>query len=54
MLLLDCTLDTAQRIAENLRQAIRDFRFVWQDRVMNVGVSIGLAEINGERGDARA
>jgi diguanylate cyclase (GGDEF)-like protein/PAS domain S-box-containing protein len=47
VLLADCTLETASRIAENLRQAIRDFRFVWQDRVMNVGVSIGLAEING-------
>jgi EAL domain-containing protein (putative c-di-GMP-specific phosphodiesterase class I) len=48
VLLQDCTLDTAQRIAEGLRQAIRDFRFVWQDRVMKVGVSIGLAEINGK------
>jgi diguanylate cyclase (GGDEF)-like protein/PAS domain S-box-containing protein len=48
VLLVDCTLETAHRIAENLRQAIRDFRFVWEDRVMNVGVSIGLAEIDGE------
>ena len=48
VLLQDCTLETAQRIAENLRQAIRDFRFVWQDRVMNVGVSIGLAEITAQ------
>jgi len=47
VLLADCTLDTAQRIAESLRQAIRDFRFVWEDRVMNVGVSIGMAEIDG-------
>jgi len=47
VLLDDCSLDTAQRIAENLRQAIRDFRFVWEERVMNVGVSIGLAEIDG-------
>jgi diguanylate cyclase (GGDEF)-like protein/PAS domain S-box-containing protein len=46
VLLQDCTLDMAGRIAENLRQAIRDFRFVWQDRVMNVGVSIGMAEVN--------
>ena len=29
VLLTDCTLDTAGRIAENLRQAIRDFRFLW-------------------------
>ena len=48
VLLLDCNLDMAQRIAEELRQAIRDFRFVWQDRIMNVGVSIGLAEMNGD------
>jgi diguanylate cyclase (GGDEF)-like protein len=48
VLLQDCTLETAQRIAENLRQAIRDFRFVWQDRVMSIGVSIGLAELSGQ------
>jgi diguanylate cyclase (GGDEF)-like protein/PAS domain S-box-containing protein len=48
VLLQNCNLDTASRIAENLRQAIREFRFVWQDRVMNVGVSIGLAVINGD------
>ena len=47
VLLTDCTLDTAGRIAENLRQAIREFRFLWGDRVLNIGVSIGLVEING-------
>jgi diguanylate cyclase (GGDEF)-like protein len=47
VLLQECSLDMAQRIAEDLRQAIRDFRFVWQDQVMNVGVSIGLAEMSG-------
>jgi diguanylate cyclase (GGDEF)-like protein/PAS domain S-box-containing protein len=48
VLLRDCTLETAQRIAETLRQGIRDYRFVWQDRVLKVGVSIGLAEITGQ------
>jgi diguanylate cyclase (GGDEF)-like protein/PAS domain S-box-containing protein len=48
VLLRDCNLETAQRIGEELRQAIRDFRFAWQDRVMSVGVSIGLAEMSGE------
>ena len=48
VLLLDCDSTTAQRIAEDLRQAIRDFRFVWQDRIMNIGVSIGLAEMKAE------
>ena len=48
VLLHDCTLDTAHRIAEGLRQAIRDYRFIWQERVLKVGVSIGIAEITGE------
>ncbi len=48
VLLLDCSLDMAQRIAEGLRQAIREFRFVWQDRIMHVGVSIGLAEMSAD------
>jgi diguanylate cyclase (GGDEF)-like protein/PAS domain S-box-containing protein len=48
VLLHECTLDTAHRIAEGLRQAIRDYRFIWQDRVLKVGVSIGMAEITGE------
>jgi diguanylate cyclase (GGDEF)-like protein/PAS domain S-box-containing protein len=48
VLLHDCTLDMAQRIAEDLRQAIRDFRFDWQDRTMKVGVSIGLTEMSSE------
>ena len=47
VLLADWTLDGASRIADGLRQEIRDFRFLWQDRVMRVGVSIGLAEIDG-------
>jgi diguanylate cyclase (GGDEF)-like protein/PAS domain S-box-containing protein len=45
ILLEQCTLDQALRIAEALRQAIRDFRFMWQDGVLTVGVSIGIVEI---------
>lgn len=48
LLLEDCSLEMAQRIAEDLRQAIRDFRFVWHERVLNVGVSIGLVEMHGD------
>ncbi|MBS0614842.1 MAG: EAL domain-containing protein [Proteobacteria bacterium] len=45
ILLERCTLDQALRIADSLRQAIRDFRFIWQDGVLTVGVSIGIVEI---------
>jgi diguanylate cyclase (GGDEF)-like protein/PAS domain S-box-containing protein len=48
ILLQTCTLDQALRIAESLRQAIRDYRFIWQDGVLAVGVSIGIVEITSE------
>ena len=48
ILLQSCTLEHALRVAEALRQAIRDYRFVWQDGVLAVGVSIGIVEIGSE------
>jgi len=46
ILLQGCVLDQALRIGESLRRAIRDFRFVWQDGVHAVGVSIGIVQIS--------
>jgi diguanylate cyclase (GGDEF)-like protein/PAS domain S-box-containing protein len=46
VLLQDCTAERAAKIADSLRQAIREFRFEWQDGAMNVGASIGIVEIN--------
>ncbi|HEU4531843.1 MAG TPA: PAS domain S-box protein [Steroidobacteraceae bacterium] len=48
ILLSDCTPDQAMKIADTLRQAIRDYRFVWHDGALNVGVSIGIVEITPE------
>ena len=48
ILLGDCTLDQAMRVAETLRQAIRDYRFIWQDGALAVGVSIGIVEITAD------
>jgi diguanylate cyclase (GGDEF)-like protein/PAS domain S-box-containing protein len=45
ILLSDCAPEQAMKIAEALRQAIRDYRFVWHDGALNVGVSIGIVEI---------
>jgi diguanylate cyclase (GGDEF)-like protein/PAS domain S-box-containing protein len=46
-ILLDhCSTREALPIAESLRQAIRDYRFIWKDGALNVGVSIGFVEIN--------
>ncbi len=48
ILLQHCSLDQAMHIAETLRQAIRDYRFSWQDGVLTVGVSIGIVQITKE------
>ncbi len=48
ILLANCSLDQAMRVAETLRQAIRDFRFIWQDGVLAVGASIGIVAITPE------
>ncbi|MEY4376823.1 MAG: hypothetical protein RJB26_1373, partial [Pseudomonadota bacterium] len=46
LLLEDCALDQAMRIAENIRQGIREFRFVSGPHSLNIGASIGVVEIN--------
>ena len=46
-LLEACPFDQALRIANAMRETVRDFRFVWEDKTFSVGVSIGLVPING-------
>lgn len=46
VLLEDCTLDKALEVAEGLRASLRDFRFVWEQSLFTVGVSIGVVPIN--------
>ena len=45
-ILLDgCPLGKAEVISQTLLEAIKEFRFVWQDQSFQVGVSIGLVPI---------
>nr|PZN78467.1 MAG: hypothetical protein DIU56_09020 [Pseudomonadota bacterium] len=48
VLLENCTLEQATRLAEGMRQAIRDYRFVWGATTLSVGASIGVVEISEE------
>ena len=48
LLLYGCSLDKAQRIAEDICAAAREFRFAWDDKAFTVGVSIGLAPVDGD------
>ena len=42
ILLENCPTGPSLRVADLLRQTVRDFRFVWQDKVFPLGSSIGL------------
>ena len=43
-----CTPELAARIGEAMRQAIRDFRFVWGTSTLSVGASIGIVQIRAD------
>ncbi len=46
VLLPNCPEQRALEIADALRAAVHDFRFVWRDKVFQVGVSIGLVMLS--------
>ncbi|HEY0746368.1 MAG TPA: EAL domain-containing protein [Steroidobacteraceae bacterium] len=50
LLLVGCPLEKARQIADNVVRSVNDFRFVWKDKIFNVGVSIGLVEIGRDSG----
>lgn len=50
-LLESCPLDQAVRIANAMRETVREFRFVWEGKTFSVGVSIGLVPITADSGD---
>lgn len=50
-LLESCPFDQALRIANAMRETVREFRFVWESKTFSVGVSIGLVPIDAGAGD---
>jgi diguanylate cyclase (GGDEF)-like protein/PAS domain S-box-containing protein len=51
ILLESCSLDEAMRMAEGLREAVRNFRFSWEERVFRLGASIGVVPITADNED---
>jgi len=45
LLLHPCTIPEARVIADELRDAIQRFRFVWAESIFTIGVSIGVVEV---------
>ena len=54
VLLESCSLDEALQTAEQLRAAISEFKFMWDDRSFRLGVSIGVVPITADNEDVAA
>jgi diguanylate cyclase (GGDEF)-like protein/PAS domain S-box-containing protein len=52
LLLIGCPLEKARQIADDVVRKVNDYRFVWKDKIFNIGVSVGLIEISRESGSA--
>ncbi len=46
LLLTQCPLSQAVQIAENLKDILHQFRFVWDNKIFMIGVSIGVVAID--------
>jgi diguanylate cyclase (GGDEF)-like protein/PAS domain S-box-containing protein len=51
ILLESCSLDEAMRTAEALREAVRNFKFTWEERTFRLGASIGVVPIAADNAD---
>ncbi|MDH3304062.1 MAG: EAL domain-containing protein [Gammaproteobacteria bacterium] len=49
-LLIGCPIDKARQIATDICNAVAAYRFVWKDKIFNIGISIGLVEISHASG----
>lgn len=51
LLLTNCDIQNALLIAEEMRSMVEDFRFVHDNRMFKIGVSIGMVEITSDMQD---
>lgn len=51
VLLQDCSVEDAHRLATKLRKTVRDHHFVWDGKTFEVGVSIGVVPISTDTHD---
>lgn len=48
ILMKHCSLEQAAIIANEIRQLIEEYQFIWQDRQYSVGVSVGIVAIDSD------
>jgi diguanylate cyclase (GGDEF)-like protein/PAS domain S-box-containing protein len=51
LLLENCPLERGLEIAEEIRESIASFRFVWQEKMFEIGISIGMVMLEQSSGD---
>jgi len=51
IILENCAIQQAANIADKIRQRIKDYRFIWDDRTFEIGVSIGVIAINADNAE---
>jgi|GEM_PF-2843051 len=47
ILLENCSVQNAEQIAEKVRLSIFEHRFIWEERIFDIGTSIGVAHMKG-------
>jgi diguanylate cyclase (GGDEF)-like protein/PAS domain S-box-containing protein len=51
IILENCGIQQAANIADKIRQKIKDYRFIWDDRTFEIGVSVGVIAINADNAE---
>ncbi len=51
ILLADCDLDEAENEARRVIDAVRQYRFQWEDRFFEIAASVGIVPVAGGRGN---
>ncbi len=51
LLIKKCSISEATRVAKGISDCIKDFRFVWNDNIFEIGVSIGVVPIRPDSAD---
>lgn len=47
ILLVDCHVEHAFKVGERLRKEVSEYRFLWEEKVFSVGISVGIVAVDG-------
>lgn len=53
-ILYNCSLPEALRVANEMRESIKNVKFVWEEHTFSIGVSIGLVAINANTANSQS